>query len=75
MDELDKEESKDYKKMKKEAGEFAKLLIKWEQDFEQKISDCNGGLACYFDIEGRNGKTITIFFKDNGYVGFEVKEE
>lgn len=68
------EEERDYNKMKKEAGDFAKWLVKHEQAFSQEILDCNDGLAVYFDIETRDDKIITIFFKDNGYVGMEVKE-
>jgi hypothetical protein len=65
----------DYDKMKENAGEFAKMLIKFEQDFKQQLTNCGDGLAIYFDIQARNDKTITVFFKDNGYVGFEVGED
>lgn len=75
MIEQTKEEAPNYTKMKEEAGEFAKLLIKWEQNFSQEINDCGDGLAVYFNIEGMDNKIITIHFKDNGYVGFGVKGE
>lgn len=64
-----------YEKMKKRAGDFAKMLIDYEIEFKQQINDCDDGLAVYFDIEARNDKKITFFFKDNGYVGIEVKDE
>lgn len=63
-----------YEKMKEKAGNFAAFLIDVELDFSQQIGECNDGLAVYFDVEARNGK-ITIFFKDNGYVGIEIKEK
>jgi hypothetical protein len=65
----------DYNKMKEDAGEFAKWLIKTEQTFKQEITDCDSGLAVYFDINSRDNKVVTIFFKENGYVGIEVKED
>ena len=65
----------DYEKMKEDAGEFAKWLIKSEQEFTQEINDCDDGVASYFDIKARNDKIVTVFFKDNGYVGIEVKED
>ena len=72
---METNEDKDYEKMKVDAGDFAKMLIRFEQTFKQEINDCDDGLAVYFDIEARGGKTITVLFKDNGYVGFEVTKD
>ena len=73
VSEEDNEE--DYKLMKERAGEFAKLCIKNEWKFTQEINDCDEGVAVYFDIKGRNNKIITVFYKDNGYVGIQLKDE
>ncbi len=68
------EDSKDYNKMKKEAGEFSKWLTEHEFTFKQEINDCYDGLGVYFEIEASNG-TATITFADTGYVGITVDEK
>ena len=68
-------ETPDYELMKKKASEFAKFCIENEWNFTQETNECDEGLAVYFDIKGRDDKIITVFFKDNGYVGIQLKED
>ena len=69
-------EETDYEKMKKEAGEFSTWLVKHEFTFKTETNECNpDGIAVYFDVEARDDKIVTFIFKDNGYVGIQLKEE
>lgn len=61
------------KKMQKEAQEFASFLVRNEITFKSETNECDNDTAIYFDIEAKDNKKVTFFFKDNGYVGIEVK--
>jgi hypothetical protein len=74
---MDEEITKeDYENMKKKAIEFAKILIEGEKEFKFDVNDCDEGVGAYFNIKTtEDNKIITIYFKDNGYMGIMVKED
>jgi len=74
MEEIEEQDDIDYITMKKNAGDFCKLLTQYEQSFKFEISDWTHGLAGYVEVEATNGK-VTFVFGCNGYVGIEVEEK
>lgn len=65
----------DFEDIKLKASKFSNFLVENEIEFTHKADGFGDGVAVYFNIKDSNGKVITFYFKDNGYVGVEVKED